>query len=122
MGNVETNSVTVKLDKTPPTIAGLPRDCELWPPDKQMVHVADVTARDAVSGLYDLSVTASSDDASDDGDIAISGGSVALRAEKASGGATRTYTVTATATDVAGNTATVSGTCTVPHSQGQSTK
>ena len=53
---------------------------------------------------------------SDEGDIAIQGGSVDLRAEKAAHGDARTYVVSATATDVAGNSSTGSGTCIVPHS------
>jgi hypothetical protein len=119
MGNLEPrHSYEVRIDKTAPTIAGLPHGCELWPPDNQMVHVADISAGDKGSGLYDLSVTSSSDALSDDGDIAISGGSVDLRAQKAEDGATRTYQVTATAADVAGNLSTASGTCVVPRSQG----
>ena len=53
---------------------------------------------------------------SDEGDIAIQGGSVDLRAEQAARGNARTYVVSATATDVAGNSSTDSGTCVVPRS------
>lgn len=81
-----------------------------------MRHVADVFAVDGISGLDGLSVSGSSDDLSDEDDIAIQGGSVDLRAEKASHGDARTYVVSATATDFAGNSSTGSGTCIVPHS------
>ena len=47
--------------------------------------------------------------------IAISGSSVNLRAEKDDRGGDRTYSVLATATDIAGDTDTAVGTCTVPN-------
>ena len=125
VGNLEqSRSQVVRIDETPPTITGLPSGCELWPPNNQLVHVADVFARDGLSGLGAdaLLVTASSNDLSDAGDIVISGGSVALRAAKTKQGATRVYGVRATATDEAGNATIGSATCLVPHSQGQSTK
>ena len=62
-GNVEQlRSHRIRIDETAPTIAGLPHDCELWPPDNRMVHVADVFASDGLSGLAGLSVSGSSDD------------------------------------------------------------
>jgi hypothetical protein len=103
----------VRVDATAPTIAGLPRRCRLWPPNKRMVHVADVTAADAVSGVADLSISASSNATRDDGDIVIENGSVYLRAEKADRGRTRRYAITATAVDRAGNAQTGSATCKV---------
>jgi PLD-like domain len=117
-GNIEpARSHVVRIDKTAPTLAGLPRGCELWPPDNRMHHVADVLAVDGVSGLKGLSVSASSNAVSDAGDIAIQGGSVDLRAEQAARGNARTYgVIRATATDVAGNSSTGSGTCVVPRS------
>ncbi len=48
-------------------------------------------------------------------DIVISGGVVQLGAERAGTGTDRVYTITATATDLAGNTATQTATCTVSH-------
>ena len=120
-GNVEpANSHVVRIDKTAPALAGLPSGCKLWPPDNRMTRVADVFAIDGLSGLDGLSVSASSDDLTDDGDIAISGGSVDLRAEKAARGGARTYVVSATATDLAGNSSSSSsGVCAVPHSAGE---
>jgi hypothetical protein len=119
-GNLETaRSEVIRIDKTAPVIAGVPERCELWPPNHQMVRVADITASDDDdrSGVAALSVSGSSDDVSDEGDIAISGGTVELRAEKAARGRARTYGLTAVAVDGAGNTSTASWTCEVPHSR-----
>jgi NHL repeat-containing protein len=122
-GNEETpKTLQVRIDKTPPTFAGLPRDCVLWPPNHQLVEVASVIASDAVSGLASASVLTahSSDPATTPGDatapdIVINGSSVKLRAERGGGGAGRIYTLTVTAQDLAGNQATATATCTVPH-------
>ena len=79
-----------------------------------MVTIADVEAADSLSGISGLEVWASSDEPSG-GDIDIDGGAVRVRAERDGRGDGRTYTVLATATDVAGNLTTRSGSCTVPH-------
>jgi hypothetical protein len=117
-GNRETpHTATVRIDRAPPVLSGLPKGCEIWPPNGRMVHVADVVAADDPgSGVSDLTVSASSDDADDDGDVRIDGGSVDVRAEKAARGQTRTYVITAVATDLAGNRTEASGTCVVPRS------
>ena len=47
-------------------------------------------------------------------DIVISGGVVSLRAERAPSGKGRTYTIFATATDIAGNATTLTATCSAP--------
>ena len=118
-GNVEAaRSFAVRIDRTPPALTGLPRGCELWPPNHKMVHVADVAGEDARSGLDGLFLSASSSDLAGEDDIAINGGSVDLRAAKAAQGRARVYEVNATAVDMAGNTGAASGTCTVPHSWG----
>jgi len=92
-----------------------------------MVQVATVTASDALSGLVSGSfkVIGTSNEASDpkDPDIVIassaSGGFVVqLRADRVGNMTDRLYTVTATAADLAGNLASSSFTCTVPHDQG----
>ena len=106
-------SVTVKIDRTPPVIRGLPRKCRLWPPNHRLVRVADVRAGDGTSGVRDLEITAESDAPHDKGDIVVDGARVFLRAEKNPRGRPRTYTITARATDVAGNRATATATCTV---------
>jgi len=112
-------SVTVAIDKTKPVIAGMPADgCRLWPPNHKLVQVATVTAADGVSGLASFTVTAtSSQPQGSPPDVVIlpSGPNryvVQLRAER-TGGRDRTYTITANAGDIAGNTATAAATCTV---------
>jgi PKD repeat protein len=125
-GNQEApKTVTVRIDGTRPVIAGLPAaGCTLWPPNHRLVTVAAVTAGDPGSGLApgSLVVTAVSSEPENglgDGDTApdvvIAGGTVQLRAERAGTGSGRVYTLTATATDVAGNLATATATCRVPH-------
>lgn len=125
-GNQEApKTVTVRIDRTRPVIAGLPAaGCTLWPPDHRLVTVASVTASDPRSGLApgSLVVTGVSSEPENglgDGDTApdvvIAGGTVQLRAERAGTGIGRVYTLTATATDVAGNLATATATCRVPH-------
>ena len=113
-GNLEPErSHTVRIDRTPPRIAGLPDACELWPPNHRMVHVAEVSASDdGGSGLAALTAGATG------GDVTVDGGSIWVRAEKAERGRERTYALTARATDVAGNAAEATAECVVPHSQG----
>jgi hypothetical protein len=58
------------------------------------------------------------------GDVQVTGTGVAprvvsVRADRAGGGTGRVYTITASATDLAGNTAAAAATCTVPHDQGK---
>ena len=113
-GNAEVpRSAIVRVDESAAVIAGLPERCRLWPPNKKLVRVADVTATDAVSGIQSLAVTASSDARSDAGDVVVDGGRVWLRAERRERGRRRTYAIVATATDVAGNAATATAECVV---------
>lgn len=121
-GNQEApKTLTVRIDKTPPVIAGLPAaGCTIWPPNHALVTVGTVTATDVLSGLASGSptVTASSNESPlTPADIAISGTTVQLRAERSGAGQGRVYVLTASAADVAGNVATASATCTVPHDQ-----
>ncbi len=92
-----------------------------------MVQVATVTAADGGSGLVSgsFSLIGVSNEPSDpnDPDVVIasngSGGfTVKLRAERLGNGAGRVYTLTAKATDLAGNAVTATSTCTVAHDQG----
>lgn len=128
--NVSTGTFTsVIVDKTPPVISGLPvQGCVLWPPNHKFVQVADVTASDPLPVLApgSLNVTGASNEPSNptDPDIVItqdgSGGfTVRLRADRLGSGRGRVYTLTATASDLLGNTATATASCTVPHDQGK---
>jgi hypothetical protein len=121
-------ALTIQIDRTPPAIAGLPAaSCVLWPPSHRLVPVATLSASDGLSGLAAGSPTVaavSSEPVVGPGDatapdIVISGDTVQLRAERAGNGTGRTYTLTARATDLAGNEVTTSGTCTVPHDRGK---
>jgi hypothetical protein len=122
-GNTEiTKSLTVKIDKSIPTISGMPEpNCTLSPAKHQLVTAATISASDALSGIAAFTVTATSNE-SDAGtgggdvpvDIVINGGTVQLRAERSPRGNGRVYTITAAAVDVAGYTATATATCKVP--------
>ena len=78
-----------------------------------------MTAADALSGLVSgsFNVTGTSNDPAN-GQIVITGGpsqfNVQLGADK-----DQVYTLTATASDLAGNTATKQATCSVPHDHGK---
>jgi hypothetical protein len=96
----------------------------LWPPNHKLVVVATVTASDALSGLASFGVSGSSSEPSFGGemDIVIGGSAfesfvVQLRSERLGAGEGRIYTLTAAATDLAGNGVTDSATCLVPHDQ-----
>ena len=66
-----------------------------------------------------LGVRVSSSEATVDGDVVVTGGNVTLRAKRLGSDVGRTYTIEATVDDLAGNQATASATCTVPHDQSQ---
>jgi len=140
-GNSASTSLTINIDKTAPLIAIdepvqliadlSAHNCTLWPPNHKLVEVARLKANDALSGLSpeSLSVNGTSnepDDGLGDGDstpdIVISGDSVQLRAERSGTGNARVYTITASATDQAGNSTNAKATCTVPHDQGYGKK
>jgi hypothetical protein len=127
-GNQETpKALTVQIDKTAPVISGMPTGCTLWPPDQKLVTVATVTAADALSGLApgSFNVTGMSSEPVNDPrspDIVITangagGFVVQLRADRLGSGNGRIYTLNATANDLAGNTATVTVSCTVPQAK-----
>jgi hypothetical protein len=128
-GNVESpQTLTVKIDKTRPLISGMPAGCSLWPPNHNLVTVGTVTATDALAGLapdlFQVSGTSSEGPLDPQSpDIVISPNSaggfvVQLRAERSGNGEGRVYTLTATATDLAGNSTTSTARCTVPHDKG----
>jgi pantoate kinase len=95
--------------------------CTLSPVKHQLITVAVVTATDALSGVASLNVTATSNEPDSGtgggdvpGDIVITNGTVQLRAERSPSGKGRIYTITARASDVAGNASTATATCSVP--------
>jgi len=128
-GNSEApKKLTRLIDKTPPVISGMPTaGCSLWPPNHKLVQVAVVTAADGLSGLApgSFQVMGTSNEPNSDSknpQIVItpngSGGFVIqLEADRLGTGSGRVYTLTAVADDLAGNTATMTAICTVPHEQ-----
>ncbi len=121
-GNSTTATYTANIDKSSPVLSGMPADdCTLWPPDGRLVLVATVEGSDAVSGVETFGVTAVSDQPKDwrhGPQVVIDGGDVWLRAARLGSGDGRTYTIDASVTDLAGNSAQQTATCVVPHDQG----
>ncbi|MDZ5662153.1 AGE family epimerase/isomerase [Nocardioides sp. S-58] len=108
--------VEVRIDRTPPTIVGMPQQpCVLWPPDHRLVQVADVTGSDARSGLAAVGLDVTADEPLRSGAVVRDGGRVAVRAARDGRGDGRTYAMVATADDLAGNTSRAVATCDVPH-------
>jgi len=121
-GLTNTVSVLIKIDKTAPTMAGMPAThCSIWPPNHKLVQIAAITATDTGAGLAPgtLSVSVTSNETVRPGDIVITNGVVQVVADRLGNGNGRVYTVAAWALDLAGNTAAATGTCTVPHDQGK---
>jgi hypothetical protein len=130
LGNAEAaRRVVVRLDRTPPVLAGLPTPgCALWPPSHRLVRVGMVMATDLLSGLAmrgpDIQVQSNEPELGlGDGDtapdIVVEGGTIFLRAERSGRGMGRIYSITARATDRAGNTGMATATCLVPHDPGR---
>jgi hypothetical protein len=113
-GGTASNSVTIKRDTRRPRIVGLPapHSCKLWPPNHKLVKVATVTA---LGGTLDLSVSSNQPTGGSPDWVIGADGSIRLRAERSGHGRDRVYTITARATDTAGNTTTRTATCVVPH-------
>ena len=114
-------TLAFKIDATAPEVAGLPAaPCSIWPPDNAMVQAASVKVADGGSGLAPNSFTlcVTSNELLDPGDVAINGGTVMLSAKRPGLGDGRIYTINVAVSDLAGNTATASASCTVPHDLG----
>jgi hypothetical protein len=125
-GLSSSTSVVVKVDKTRPSVSGMPAaGCTLWPPNDKLVQIATIAASAGVSGLASFSVAGSSNEPADPGpDIVITGAgleprTVQLRAQRLGNGSGRVYTLVATTVNSAGVSASVTATCTVPHDQGK---
>ena len=116
----------MQLDKTPPSLSGMPAaGCEIWPPNNKLVNVATVAAQDGLSGLSSFNASVESSEAAAPGrpDTVTAGTGLApriisVRATRLGDGPGRTYTLSASATDRAGNAITAVATCVVPHDQG----
>jgi hypothetical protein len=132
-GNVEpVQSVTVRLDKTAPTLRVQLDKMVLWTPNHKLHEIfSELHAEDAGSGidatvLSEIRSSEPDQGISDDdqpGDIqsaelGTADRSFQLRAERSGTGNGRVYTIVYTAYDRAGNQTSASATVTVPHSQG----
>jgi hypothetical protein len=121
LGNSEQPRVLeVRIDRTSPTLAGLPsQPCTLWPPDRRMVQVAQVTGADALSGVGGVQVDVTADEPTAPDDVRVDQGTVEVRASRSGAGDGRTYLVSAVVTDAAGNATRGEAECTVPHDRGR---
>ena len=121
-------SVTVRIDSTAPTVTCTVEPSLIWPPNHKLVEtVATVSIGDELSGPIGFvlgSLTSNeTDDAADDGTtvndieeftLGTADTSGLLRAERSGSGTGRTYTLTYTALDRAGNSASATCAVTVP--------
>jgi hypothetical protein len=126
-GNIETaKTITIKLDKTPPTVLCSASPDVLWPPNNKLVPInISVNVTDSLSGSvgFDLISATSNEPETGNGDIqGFVSGSVStngqLRAQRSGSGTGRVYTFTYSGADRAGNTASCTTTVSVPHDQG----
>ncbi|RTE08370.1 OmpL47-type beta-barrel domain-containing protein [Paenibacillus whitsoniae] len=119
-GNVEElKTVEFKVDKTVPALSVQLDKTSIWPANHQMATInATLNSSDATSGVESVVLTSITSNGPDtgQGDIQANTGTAAtsfrLRAEKG-----RTYTITYTATDKAGNKKVTTVIVTVPHDQ-----
>ncbi|MFK7697615.1 OmpL47-type beta-barrel domain-containing protein [Paenibacillus sp. HJGM_3] len=124
-GNGEqVRTVDFKVDTTAPALTLSLDRTSLWPANHKMetIHAAPVFS-DAMSGISSVVLTSvtSSEPGSEQDDIAADIGTPAvsfqLRAERSGESKGRIYTITYTATDLAGNQTKASAIVTVPHDQ-----
>ena len=117
-GGTTANHVSVRRDATPPTVTCAPTPAVLWPPSGELVPVSvSVSVDDATSGAASFVLSgAPSADAADfvTGTPDVSG---VLRAQRPGNGGDRTYALTYSADDAAGNAAECEAVILVPHDQ-----
>ncbi len=115
-------------DLTPPTVLGLSASpASLWPPNHKMIDVSIDYAAEDPSQPITCSLTVASNEpvrTREKGDEApdweiVDPHHVRLRAERLGEGTGRTYTITLTCSDSAGNTAVETIIVKVPHDQGK---
>lgn len=122
-------SLTAAVDAGAPTITMAVSPSSIWPPNHRMVKVASGISATDDCGVASLSVTVTSNESTNgagDGDtdpdwqvVSNSDGTydVLVRAERSGKGSGRTYTISATASDIFGNSSTSSGTVSVSHNK-----
>lgn len=135
-GASDTDDVTVTItDTTAPAIQFSIVTQALWPPNHKMVLVGrNISASDLVDADADLSITVTSNEMANglgDGNTSLDhqivahangGFDVYVRAERSGKGSGRVYTISMTATDASGNTATRSFTATVTQNQSRASR
>jgi hypothetical protein len=124
-GGTTKSSITVKRDATPPAASCLASPSTLWPPNGKLVPIAvTVDVTDATSGPGGFALTAvtasSGDPVSDIVGFDLGTPDVAglLRAQRDGTDVQRTYALTYTAYDIAGNGTPCTATVSVPHDEG----
>jgi hypothetical protein len=113
--------ITIKIDKTAPVILGMPAlQCSVTLPNPKLQQAATVTATDALSGLVPGAFTVSLTNNQPSSNINPPqvviipngpGGFTVLQANRLASGTGRMFSLTATATDSAGNVANATATC-----------
>jgi hypothetical protein len=116
-GNTASASVTLNIDKTPPTVTVSATPNTLWPPNHKMVDVTiDGSATDDMSGIASVVITVTDEYGLYDMTVSGFGSTIQLEAwRKGTDKDGRVYTITVVATDNAGNQSTATTTVIVPH-------
>ncbi len=127
-GNVESpKTLTIQLDKTPPTVTCGASPNILWPPNNKLVPLTlSVTVNDSLSGSVGFTLVSVNSNQPDSGQGDIQGfvtGTAStigqIRAQRLGSGTGRLYTFAYSGADKAGNTASCTTSAMVPHNQGQ---
>lgn len=117
-----------QVDTTPPTLSVSVAPTELWPVDHKMVEIVPTISvsddKDPHPTVSLVSITSNEGenmrgDGNTSPDIEVTNGRIFLRAERSALDTDRVYTITWSARDASGNSATASATVTVPHDQGK---
>ncbi|MBW8904414.1 MAG: hypothetical protein JF611_01825 [Betaproteobacteria bacterium] len=124
VGNTESaKTLTVRIDRTPPVATLSLSPDRIWPPNHKLVTVTpSLNTSDNLNAVVVSAPVVTSNEPqtgcdADDvaGDWSVSGAAIQVRAERCGPGSGRTYTVTYTITDAAGNSSQASATVFVPH-------
>ena len=117
-GGTSTETVTVKRDATPPNLTCVPTPSELWPPNGKLIPVnVSVELTDTTSGASGFLLTDAPTSDAVDFNVGTPDIAGLLRAERAGNGTDRTYRLSYTGRDIAGNTAQCAALIVVPHDQ-----
>lgn len=120
-GNVEQGKkLAVNIDQTPPTLSVAVNRLVLWPPNHKMVDVpVNGIPADLLSGIASVDIRVVDEYGIHNGTVSGFGGVVRLEAWREGNDMDgRHYTITAVATDTAGNSTTATSEVVVPHDMG----